>query len=104
VVAGVLTLPPAIADSHQQVGDDHADPVVPTAGFEHLSMCGVVTEKGDLGHGHTQDGGAGQLPPRVADPHEGSHPDGQQNDSADQLGPVVAVAAAHQSHFVHGTG
>ena len=27
---------------------------------------------------------------------------GQEKDSADQLGPVVAVAAAHQPHLMHG--
>ena len=54
VVAGVLALPPAVADSHQQVRDDHADPVVPAAGLEHLPVCGVVAEKGDLGHGDSR--------------------------------------------------
>jgi hypothetical protein len=33
------------------------------------------------------DGGAGQLPPRVANPYEGRHPNGQERDSANQLGP-----------------
>ena len=43
VVAVVLTLPPAVADPDQQVRDDQADPVVPPAGFEDLTMCGVMT-------------------------------------------------------------
>ena len=103
VVAGVLALPPAVADSHQQVRDDHADPVVPAAGLEHLPMCGVVAEKGDLGHGDTP--GRRRWPVATSESpihDEGRHPKGQERDGADQLGPVVAVAAAHQPHLMHG--
>jgi hypothetical protein len=42
VVAVVLTLPPAVADPDQQVRDDQADPIVPPARFEYLSVRGVM--------------------------------------------------------------
>jgi hypothetical protein len=42
MIAVVLTLPPAVADPDQQVRNDQADPVVPPAGFEDLTMRGVM--------------------------------------------------------------
>jgi hypothetical protein len=41
-MAVVLTLPPAVADPDQQVRDDQAGPVVPPAGFEYLTVRGVM--------------------------------------------------------------
>ena len=104
VVAGVLALPPAVADPHQQIGDDQADPVVPTAGLEDLAVRGVMAEEGYLGHEDGEHSGIGELPPGVADPDKRRHPGGEGQDGADQLGPVVAVAATHQPHLVNGAG
>jgi hypothetical protein len=104
VVAVVLTLPPAVADSDQQVRDDQADPVVPPAGLEDLTVRGVMAQERGLGHHNREDSRVGELPPAVADPDETHHPGGQDENGTDQLGPVVAVAAAHQSHVVDAAG
>jgi hypothetical protein len=50
MVAVVFALPPAVADPDQQVRDDQADPVVPTAGFEYLSVRSVMAKERELGH------------------------------------------------------
>jgi hypothetical protein len=42
VMAVVFALPPAVADPDQQIRDDQADPVVPPAGFEYLTVRGVM--------------------------------------------------------------
>ena len=54
-MAGVFALPPAVADTNQQVRDDQADPVVPATRLEDLAVGGIVAEEGDLGHDHRQD-------------------------------------------------
>ena len=88
----------------EEVGQHQAGPVVPAAGLEDLAVRGVVPEKGELGHQHAQHGGTDQLPPAVADQDEADHPRGEDDDGTDELGPVVAVAAAHQPEVMHGTG
>ena len=50
MVSVVLVPPPAVADAHEQVRDDHAGPVVPSAGLEDLAVGCVVAEEPQLGH------------------------------------------------------
>jgi hypothetical protein len=104
VVTVVFALPPAVAHPDQQVRDDQADPVVPPSGFEYLAVRGVMAQKRDLGHQNRKDSGVRELPPAVADQDETGDPGGQDQHGTDQLGPVVAVAAAHQSHLVDAAG
>ena len=99
VMAGVLALPPAVADPDQQVGHDEADPVVPPAGLEHLPVGGVVAEEGDLGHDHGERPRRRKLPPAVADRTKAATQAAMRR-RPNKLGPVVAVTPAHQAQFV----
>src|SRR5215213_1894300 len=96
----VLASPPSIADPDEQVRQHEADPVVPFAGLEHLTVRRVVPEEGDLRHQHGEHDRRNELPPAVTDPDECSDPGGKGNYRPDELGPVIAVAAAHQTHVV----
>ena len=104
VVAVVFALPPAVAHPDQQVRDNQADPIVPPARLKYLTVRGVMAQERDLGHQNREDAGVGKLPPAVADPNESYDPGGQDEHGTDQLGPVVAVAAAHQSHLMDAAG
>ena len=101
MVSVVLVSPPAVADADEQVRDDHAGPVVPPAGLEDLAVGCVVAEEPQLGHDDREHTGVDQLPPAVSDPDEGEYPGGQNDQGADQFGPVVPVPAAHEIHVVN---
>jgi hypothetical protein len=51
-----------------------ADPVVPPAGFEDLTVRGVMAQERDLGHHNREHSGVSELPPAVADPDETHDP------------------------------
>jgi hypothetical protein len=63
VVPVVLVHPPAVAETHSQVGQCHADDVVGLRGAEDLPVSGVVPEKAELGGDHCEERRHQQLPP-----------------------------------------
>ena len=94
---GCVALPPAVAHPDQQVRDDQADPVVPPARLEYLAVRGVMA-KNEIWVITTA------RTPALASCHQLSpirmKPTTQAariRTAPIQLGPVVAVAAAHQS-------
>jgi hypothetical protein len=97
VMTGVLVLPPAVAHADEQVADDQADPVVPSAGPEDLAVGRIVTEERDLGEEHGEPHGREHLPPGIADPDEDRDRAGEHDRNGRELGPVVAVAPPHEA-------
>jgi hypothetical protein len=58
-------------------------------------MCGIVAEERGLCEQDGESDGSEHLPPRVADPDEQRDRRSVRDRHAEELGPVVAVPAAH---------